>query len=98
MVSRHLFILKRLKALNYGEASLEELTRKLGIPKLYLKDYLRQVQRLSKEDIDEGLKAVYQTEVTLKSRPVSERLLLELMTTAICRPELVPFQPNDTRN
>jgi len=98
MVSRHLFILKRLKAPKYRDASLEELARKLRIPKLYLKDYIRQVERLSGEDIDQGLKVVYQTEVTLKSRPVSERLLLELMATAICRPELVPFQQDHTEN
>lgn len=93
MVSQHLFALKKLSRLNRKEMSPGELASKIRVPRRYIKNYLKQVNRLSQAEIDEGLNAVYQAEVALKSRPINQRLLLELMAASVCRPQLREGMP-----
>ncbi len=93
MVSRHLFILKTLHRLNSRKVARKQMAETIRVPQRYLKDYLRQLERLSEEEIDQGLGTVYRTEVALKSGQKKERLLLELMAASICRPELCRHMP-----
>jgi DNA polymerase-3 subunit delta len=80
---RHLLMTKEV--LTEGGRK-QEIRKRVGISNpYYLKELSAQARRFSQESLQTALLSLWETDISLKSSPVSRRLLLEELIIRLCR-------------
>ena len=85
MISRHVRVLETLKqGLNEGLRGAK-LCAKVGVPSFFLQKYMSQVNLWKDAQIANTIRALHETDIALKSSPVSSAIWLENFILKTCR-------------
>lgn len=78
---RLLWIAKEMRSRGIRE---REIGKAVGIPDFFLQGFLAQLNSFSDRELIEGYRRLFETDVALKSRSTSKRILLENLIISIC--------------
>jgi DNA polymerase-3 subunit delta len=84
LVTRHLRILKALKQGLREGLSGPKLSARAGVPHYFLRTYLEQAKQWSDKKLENGFRALLETDRALKSSPVSGHIWLENFILQAC--------------
>jgi len=92
LIATHFRKLSSLKELIPQGASPSQLARTIGIPPMYLKDYVQQAGMFSSEEINGIVGRLLDTDLRLKGSALSHDLILESLVFSICSPKSACFR------
>lgn len=78
---RLLWIAKEMRSRGIRE---REIGKAVGIPDFFLQGFLAQLNSFSDRELIEGYRRLFETDVALKSRSTSKRILLENLIISLC--------------
>lgn len=84
MLARHIRILSILQEEKKQKLSKNQLAQKAGISPYFLKNYLSQTSLWSRQQIDQTMEALFETDKALKSSPLSSHIYLESFILKTC--------------
>lgn len=84
MVARHFRILLRLKDPTLRNGDRNDVARAVGVAPFFLKDYQKDADRFSKDELFRLHTLMLETDLALKSSRVSDRILMEALLYNIC--------------
>ncbi|TXD39691.1 DNA polymerase III subunit delta [Lujinxingia vulgaris] len=84
MISRHFRIVARLQDPALRSASNSDAARAVGVSPFFLKDYQRHARTFAPDELASILRQMLEVDVALKSSPVPDRVILELLFARIC--------------
>ena len=84
LLARHIRILAKIKGGQRENLSSSQLAQKAGVSPYFFKDYLKQSQLWSEQQIEQTLQALFVTDKALKSSPLSSHIWLENFILKSC--------------
>lgn len=84
MIVRQFRLIWMAKEMRSLGARDRDIGKALGIPVFFLQGFLAQLKNFTSKDLAEGYRCLFETDIALKSRSTSKRILLENLIISLC--------------